>query len=198
MFTGIVEGIALLQQVEDQGARISLRLDAGELSQGVSIGDSIALDGCCLTVIEIDGTRLTFHAIPETLARSSLAGKKPGSRLNVERALPAGGRLDGHIVQGHVDGVGVVRELARCGEDVRLSIDCERELAELLVPKGSIAVDGVSLTVVDPGPSSFSVALIPHTLEATTLGERAEGDRVNLEADVLGKYVRHYLEQRGL
>ena len=198
MFTGIIEGVAVLEQLEEQGEQIALRLDLGDLSQGVSVGDSIALDGCCLTVIEVAGTRLTFQAIPETLALSSLADKKPGSHLNVERALHADGRLDGHIVQGHVDGVGVVRELSRSGEDARLSIECAAQLGELLVPKGSIAVDGVSLTVVDPGPCCFTVALIPHTLESTTLGERSPGDRVNLEADVLGKYVRHYLAQRGL
>jgi len=195
MFTGIIEGVATIAEIRSEEKRVELGLDVGALAEGVRLGDSVALDGCCLTVVRVAGERLFFQAVPETLALTSLGAKREGDRLNVERALPAGGRLDGHIVQGHVDGTGVVRALERAGDDVRLNIACARELADLLVPKGSVAIDGVSLTVVDPGEEGFSVALIPHTLAATTLGERGPDDRVNLEADVLGKYVRHYLER---
>jgi riboflavin synthase len=168
------------------------------VGEGVRIGDSVALDGCCLTVVRIDGSRLCFEAVAETLARTSIGARKVGERLNLERALPASGRLDGHIVQGHVDGTGRVQELERHGHDVRMTIACDAELAELLVPKGSVAIDGVSLTVLDPQAGAFSVALIPHTLAVTTLADRQPGDRVNLEADVVGKYVRHYLRQLGI
>jgi riboflavin synthase alpha subunit len=151
------------------------------------------VSGCCLTVTQARGRALVFEAVPETLRLTSLGERRAGDRVNLERALRADARLDGHIVQGHVDGTGRVRALARVGDDVRMTIACEPALAALLVPKGSVTVDGVSLTVVDPNEREFSVALIPHTLAVTTLGERQSGDLVNLEADVLGKYVRHFL-----
>ncbi len=198
MFTGIIEGTGSIAEREETSKSIEFELEVGGLAEGVRIGDSVALDGCCLTVTRVGGARLRFQAVPETLARTSLVDKALGDRVNVERALPTDGRLDGHIVQGHVDGTGVVRSLERDGDDVRLTIDCAPDIGELLVPKGSIAVDGVSLTLLDPEPTAFSVALIPHTLAATTLGDRRPGDRVNLEADVLGKYVRHYLRRQGL
>jgi riboflavin synthase len=136
-----------------------------------------------------------FEVVRETLDRSSLGDLRSGSRVNLERALRADGRLDGHIVQGHVDGTGRVRAIERQGDDVRFAVDCEPEFAALLVPKGSIAIDGVSLTLVQVGVAGFDVALIPHTLAATNLADRQPGDRVNLEADVLGKYVQKYLER---
>lgn len=197
MFTGIVEAIGTIQRCERGAGLVELEVDVGPICEGVRVGDSVALDGCCLTVTAVVAPCLCFQAIPETLLLTSLGAREPGGHVNVERALPAGGRLDGHIVQGHVDGTGCVRAVEIAGDDVRLEIECGPELADLLVPKGSVAVDGVSLTVVDPNENSFAVALIPHTLVATTLGERVAGDRVNLEADVLGKYVRHYLERSG-
>lgn len=195
MFTGIVEGLATIAKLDATEKGAALLLDVGELASGVRIGDSVALDGCCLTVTVCAPGQLGFQAVAETLALSSLGKKRVGDRLNVERALPAEGRLDGHIVQGHVDGTGTVRSLDRDADDVRLVIGCGEAVGDLLVPKGSIAIDGVSLTVVEPTRTQFSVALIPHTLEVTTLGERVPGDAVNLEADVLGKYVRHYLQR---
>ena len=129
------------------------------------------------------------------MERTSIGDLKVGARVNLERAMRAGDRLDGHIVQGHVDGVGTVRQMVREGNDVRLQIDCDPDLADCVVEKGSIAIDGVSLTVVALSPSGFEVALIPHTLEVTTLCDRQPHDRVNLEADVLGKYVKRYLER---
>lgn len=197
MFTGIVEALGCLARIDPVGELVELEVELPEeLTGDVKVGDSLALNGCCLTVTALRGTRMAFQAVPETLQRTSLGARKVGERVNVERALRADARLDGHIVQGHVDGTGVVQELRSMGDDVRLWIRCPPEVARLLVPKGSVAVDGVSLTVLEPGPDSFSVTLIPHTLRATTLGERREGDAVNLEVDVLGKYVHRYLEQR--
>lgn len=195
MFTGIVEGVASVTGIEPRGKLTRISLDAGPVASGVRVGDSICVNGACLTVVEVEGSQLGFEAVKETLECTSLGDLRQGGRVNLERALRADGRFDGHIVQGHVDGTGRVRALERHGEDVRLAVDCAAEVLAYLVPKGSVAVDGVSLTVVDVGEAGFDVALIPHTLSATTLGERRPGDRVNLEADVLGKYVRRYLEQ---
>jgi riboflavin synthase len=195
VFTGIVESVGRVFAVEPEGDLVALGVEAPAICDGLRIGDSVAVNGGCLTVTGIEGGRLRFEAVRETLQRTALGDLREGSRVNLERALRADGRLDGHIVQGHVDGVGRVRELARDGDDVRLYLDCEAELAGWLVEKGSVAVDGVSLTVVGVEPTGFDVALIPHTLEATTLGALRPGDRVNLEADVLGKYVKRYLER---
>lgn len=196
MFTGIVEGIGIVAALDRRPTRVDLEVEVGaELAQGVKPGDSVALDGCCLTATRNERGRLAFQAVPETLRLTVLGDRAAGDPLNVERALPAGGRFDGHIVQGHVDGVGTVRQFRREGDDVRLGVACEPSVARLLVHKGSVAVDGVSLTVVEPDASGFEVALVPHTLDATTLGRRRAGDRVNLEADVLGKYVLSYLDR---
>ena len=195
MFTGIVETVGRVLRVERGADLARIVVESGVASEGAKLGDSIAVSGCCLTVTAIDGTRLTFEAVPETLQRTSLGDLCAGGAVNLERALRVGQRLDGHIVQGHVDGTGVVRALERHGDDVRLSVGCEPSLAELLVDKGSVAIDGVSLTVVHALAGGFDVALIPHTLEVTTLGRKAAGDRVNLEVDVLGKYVKKYVER---
>jgi riboflavin synthase len=195
LFTGIIEAVGRVAEIERQGDLARLAIDAPEIVEGVQIGDSVAVNGGCLTVTRIEGGRLHFEAVRETLERTSLGDLTGGARVNVERAMRAGGRLDGHIVQGHVDGTGVVRSLDRSGDDVRLVVDCGSEITDFLVEKGSVAIDGVSLTVVDVFPSGFDVALIPHTLEATNLGDRKPSDRVNLEADVLGKYVKRYLDR---
>jgi len=195
MFTGIVEVVGTVTGVEPRGDRTTLEIEAPTIASDLAVGDSVAVNGGCLTVVGRDASRLCFEAVRETLERTSLGELRVGSRVNLERALRAGGRLDGHIVQGHVDGTGRVGRLERDGDDVRLYVDCGPEIAGFLVEKGSVAVDGVSLTVVGVGEAGFDVALIPHTLAATTLGERRPGDRVNLEADVLGKYVKRYLER---
>ena len=163
----------------------------------MKLGDSVAVNGCCLTVTRFGDGQLCFDAVRETLERTSLGDLKPGSGVNLERAVRADGRLDGHIVQGHVDGTGRVRALERSGDDVRLEVGCGDELLRYLVPKGSVAIDGVSLTVVGVSGEGFDVALIPHTLAETNLGQRATGDRVNLETDVIGRYVVSYLERSG-
>jgi riboflavin synthase len=197
MFTGIVERTARITRLEPRAGRIELEVDLGaELASEVSIGDSVALSGACLTVVSVRGGNVAFQVVPESLRMTSLGARQVGSELNVERAMRADARLDGHIVQGHVDGVGTVRELRADGDDRMVRIDCARDLAVQLVPKGSIAVDGVSLTAVSPDATGFWVALIPHTRAVTTLGALAPGQTVNLELDVLGKYVFRYLAQR--
>lgn len=195
LFTGIIETIGTVVRVEARGDVVQLEIDAGPVVEGVSIGDSVAVDGICLTVTAIEGGHLGFDAIQETLDRTSLGSFEQGSRVNLERAMRADGRLDGHIVQGHVDGTGTVEAFERRGDDVRFVVSCGPEVSEFLVEKGSVTIDGVSLTVVGVQESGFDVALIPHTLEVTTLGEKQTGDQVNLEADVLGKYVKRYLDR---
>ncbi|GGD19957.1 riboflavin synthase [Nocardioides daphniae] len=196
MFTGIVEELGTVHAVEDQSDAIRLTVRAETVLDDVHLGDSIAVNGCCLTVSAVgasaDGGAVdlwTADLMQETLDRTSLAGVKPGDRVNLERAVTADKRLGGHIVQGHVDGVGeVVRRLpSEHWEVVELTLPAE--LAPYLVEKGSITVDGVSLTVVDVTDTTFTVSLIPETLARTTLGFREVGDRVNLETDVIAKHV---------
>jgi riboflavin synthase len=195
MFTGIIEHVGTVVAVSPRGKVVQLTLDCGPLMQGVRLGDSIAINGTDLTVTTMEGSTMRFEMVRETASITNLGQLRSGSRVNLERALRADGRYDGHIVQGHVDGTGTIQEWRRQQEDVRLFVACAPELASGMVPKGSITVDGVSLTLVDVGADFFSVALIPYTLAHTTLGERRVGDLVNLEIDLLGKYVRKYLHQ---
>ena len=195
MFTGIIEAVGVVEAVSLEGDLARLRVQAGAVSEGVGLGDSIAVNGVCLTVTKIEGQTLGFDAVRETLERSALGTLATGSGVNLERAMQAGARLDGHIVQGHVDGTGTVKALEEEGQDVKLFIDCDSSLAELLVDKGSVTIDGVSLTVVTAAPTSFDVVLIPHTLAETTLGDYQPGQTVNLEADILGKYVKTYVDR---
>jgi riboflavin synthase len=195
VFTGIVETVGVVAALEVQGDVAHLGVDAPAIAEGVRLGDSISVNGGCLTVTRLEHGRFHFEAVRETLDRTSLGALRVGSRVNLERALRADARLDGHIVQGHVDGTGRIRRLERRGNDVRLFVECGPEILDGLIEKGSVAIDGVSLTVVGLDASGFDVALISHTLAATTLGERRPGDLVNLEADVLGKYVRRQVER---
>jgi riboflavin synthase len=195
VFTGIIELVGRVESVRPGRGSTRLEVHAPGLGGGLRRGDSVAVNGACLTVVGTAGERVTFDAVAETLERSALGELEPGSLVNLERALRADARLDGHIVQGHVDATGRVRRLTREGDDARLDLECEPAFAELLVEKGSVAVDGVSLTVVGVGEAGFDVALVPHTLAVTTLGRLEPGRRVNLEADVLGKYVKRYLER---
>jgi len=198
MFTGIVEHVGRVEAVESLDDLARFRIDVGPIAEGVGLGDSIAVAGCCLTVTAIDGAVLSFDAIQETLDNTRVGGFGAGDGVNLERAMGAGARFDGHIVQGHVDGVGRVRRLDRAGaggNEVELHIECEKNLAAQLVDKGSVTIDGVSLTVVKAVQDGFHVALIPHTLEVTTLSGLSAGDAVNLEVDVFGKYVKQYLDR---
>ena len=192
MFTGIVEELGEVLDVQESGEVVVLTVRGPTVTSDTGHGDSIAVNGVCLTVINPEGSTdgtFTVEMVPETLRRSSLSAVVPGSRVNLERAVPVNGRLDGHIVQGHVDGVATLlsRTPGERSDEVRFSLPSS--LARYVVEKGSITVDGVSLTVTAVTPDSFAVALIPTTLELTTLGFRKPEDTVNLEVDVLAKYV---------
>ncbi len=195
MFTGIVETIGRVEKVDKGEELLRLQIEVGSIAEGVKLGDSIAVLGACLTVTEIEGTRLSFEVIAESLSRTRLGSLVVGAAVNLERAMAVGSRFDGHIVQGHVDGVGYVRRFDRNGDDVELHIRCDEELALQLIDKGSVTIDGVSLTVVEVVADGFHVALIPHTLDVTTLSELKTDDRVHLEVDVFGKYVKQYLDR---
>ncbi|NLU70691.1 riboflavin synthase [Streptomyces sp. HNM0574] len=190
MFTGIVEELGEVVAVENLGESSRFRLRGPVVTEGVRHGDSIAVNGVCLTVVESSGGEFTADVIAETLRRSSLGALAVGSRVNLERPMALGGRLDGHLVQGHVDGTGTIEERA---EDGTFRIGLPRELARYVVEKGSITVDGISLTVVEAGDAHFTVSLIPTTLELTTLGTKGAGEPVNLEVDVLAKYVERLM-----
>ncbi len=196
MFTGIVEELGTVEAVDQLGDAVQLSIRTDQVLEDATLGDSIAVNGCCLTVVRHDGTVWTADVMQETLDKTSLAGVGPGDRVNLERAVTAGTRLGGHIVQGHVDGVGTVvrRSPSEHWEVVEIALSAD--LARYLVDKGSITVDGVSLTVVEAGEESFTVSLIPETLARTTLGLRQPGERVNLEVDVIAKYVEKLLAPR--
>ena len=196
VFTGIVRELGRVEAADGGTGGVRLRVRAAETARDARLGDSVALNGVCLTVTEVDGERLSFDAVPETLRRSSLGRLRPGDVLNVEPALRAGEPLGGHIVQGHVDGVGRVADVTSEGDGVRMEIAASPELLRYCVEKGSICVEGVSLTVAGLGEGGFGVALVPHTLEVTTLGSLSAGDEVNLEVDVLAKYVERLLGSR--
>jgi riboflavin synthase len=196
MFTGLVEALATVRAVTPCGAGRRLRLAVPEFAAQLSLGESVAVNGACLTVVAHDEQTCDFEAGPETLLRTNLGELQAGDRVNLERSLRLGDRLGGHLVQGHVDGVGRVDERLTQGEWVTVWFRCPAALAAQMVSKGSVAVDGVSLTLVDVAAERFSVALIPHTLEHTTLGFKGPGAPVNLETDLLAKYVWKCLSQQ--
>lgn len=196
MFTGIVRELGRVEALDGAKGGVRLLVRAPGTAAATRVGDSVALNGVCLTVTEVEGGVMAFDAVPETLSRTSLGRLRPDASVNVEPALRAGEPLGGHIVQGHVDGVGRVRAVAPEGEGARVEIEAGPELLRYCVEKCSIAVEGASLTVAGLGEGSFAVALIPHTLAVTTLGSLAPGDEVNLEVDVLAKYVERLLAVR--
>jgi len=174
---------------------VRLVIDLGPLADELADGDSVAVAGVCLTVAGRSGRDVAFDVVAETLARSTLNRLRAGAKVNLERALALGDRLDGHLVQGHVDGVAEVRSVDTAGGQWQVEFSADRNLTDAMVPKGSVAIDGVSLTLVSVADGRFSVALIPTTLAETTLRSLVAGDRVNVEIDVIGKYVRRYLAQ---
>jgi riboflavin synthase len=196
LFTGIVEELGTVEALERQSDAVRLTVRAATVLEDTGSGDSISVNGCCLTVAERTEATWTADVMAETLARTGLGVLAAGDRVNLERAVTAGTRLGGHLVQGHVDAVGhVVRREPGEHWDV-VTVAMPRELAPYLVDQGSVTVDGVSLTVVEAGEDEFTVSLIPETLRRTTLGFREPGDPVNLEVDVIGKYVARQLELR--
>ena len=197
MFTGIGRESGRVEAIErgEEGARVAVRAPATAAS--ATVGDSVAVNGVCLTATSASDGVLTFDAVPETVRRTALGRLKPGAPVNVEPALRAGEPLGGHILHGHVDAVGRVRRIEPEGEGARMEVEAPPDVLRYCVEKGSIAVDGVSLTIAAVEDASFEVALVPHTLRATTLGERRPGDEVNLEADMLAKHVERLLQARG-
>jgi riboflavin synthase len=189
VFTGIVREVGRVEAVEPAPAGIRLEIRAPQTAAGSSVGDSISVSGVCLTAVAAEDGLLAFEAVAETLRRSSLSRLEPGAAVNVEPSLRAGDQLGGHFVQGHVDGVGLVRRADAEG----LEIEAPADLLRYCVEKGSIAVEGVSLTIAGLTEDSFSVALVPHTRQATTLGALGPGDQVNLETDVLARHVERLL-----
>lgn len=196
MFSGVVEAIGQVRRIipARDGARI--RIHAGALLDGAQVGESIAVHGVCLTIATLDAAEFVADLSSETIRRTTLGSLAPGDPVNLERPLRLDQRIGGHLVQGHVDGVGTIAAIQQNGREARMRIQPPEELRAYLVEQGSVAVDGVSLTVAEEGSGgTISIALIPHTLAVTTLGRCRSGDRVNLEVDVLAKYVSRYLKQ---
>lgn len=196
MFTGLVESLGTVVAVVAEPPGVRLVVEAEAIAADAALGDSICVSGCCLSVVRMDGPRLEFEMGPETLSRTTLGGVRAGDPVNLERSLRLSDRLGGHLVTGHVDGVGRLASRVPDGEWVTCRFAAAPALLAQMAPKGSVAVDGVSLTVVEVTAADFSVALIPHTLAVTTLGARAVGDGVNLETDLVAKYVTRWLEAR--
>jgi riboflavin synthase len=194
MFTGLIETLGTVQSLTLEDTGRQLVVSAPALAGQLTLGESVAVNGVCLTVVESHPDRCRFEVGPETLLRTNLGSLRTGDRMNLERSLRMGDRLGGHLVQGHVDGVGHVARKERDGDWVMMTFACPPELTVQMIPKGSIAVDGISLTLVDVTRDGFSVMLIPHTLANTTLGFKQPGDAVNLETDLLAKYVKKYLD----
>ena len=201
MFTGIVTEVGVVAAViPTDGGRV-LQITAAETTRGLATGDSVAINGVCLTALEVENGGFAVEAVSETLDRTTTGTLEPGDRVDLERPVAASGRFDGHMVQGHVDGVGSVTETSAEGDATRMRIAVASPLAPYLVEKGSVAVDGVSLTVTAVSPLTtddawFEVVLIPHTLAVTVLGDRTVGTRVNLEVDVIAKYLERWMEAR--
>lgn len=199
MFTGIIKEVGTVGHIDGAGAVRRLTVSCRDVSSGVCVGDSVAVNGICLTVTALEPGALSFDIMAETVRCSSAAALRRGVRVNLESALRIGDHLGGHIVQGHVDCVGTVDAVSRGADGVSLRIGIDQKDAHLVVGKGSVAVDGISLTVGEAGPRHFTVHLIPHTLAVTNLGDRAAGDPVNVEFDVVGKYIARSreLEKQG-
>lgn len=193
MFTGIIEEIGHVQRINQQSRSAQIQIKASKVLSDVAVGDSIAVNGVCLTVVSFDNQHFIADVMPETINKTTLHELKPGSPVNLERALQVGARLGGHIVQGHVDAVGTIVQKQVLEIAIIYRIKTTPELLQFVVPKGSVAIDGISLTVVDVFQDSFTVSLIPHTAHETTLGGKDPGDQVNLESDIIGRYVQHLM-----
>jgi riboflavin synthase len=198
MFTGIIEGTGIIKSLvkiseNDKAADNRIEIDLGKLSKGLEIGDSVNVNGTCLTATRILKSVAFFEVVKETMKRTALGFLKVGDHVNLERSLRVNDRLEGHIVLGHVDGVGKIQEIKKARSETKMWINVNKEISKYLVPKGSIALDGTSFTIVDVSETRFSIALVPHTLAVTTFKNKQKGDKVNIEADILGKYVAKLL-----
>jgi riboflavin synthase len=196
VFTGIIEELGAVQSIRRGGDQFTLEIMAPKLAPSLEIGDSIAVNGICLTVTTKTGSSFTVDVMPETVAKTDLNELKMGEMVNLERAMTLSGRLGGHLVAGHVDGVGVIKSKVSQKNALIIKIDTPATVTRYLIERGSIAIDGISLTVIDYGDAHVTVSIIPHTAKVTTLGFKGSGDRVNLEADVIGKYVEKFVGNR--
>ena len=193
MFTGIIEELGTVAGIRKDSKSAILTIRANKILSDIHLGDSIAVNGVCLTVVSFESGQFSADVMHETLNRSSLGALKPGSHVNLERAMAADGRFGGHIVAGHVDGTGTIKEIKNDGIAFWYTIQTEEKVMRYVIEKGSIAIDGISLTVADTGRNTFKVSIIPHTMSETVLSEKKVGDIVNLENDCIGKYVEHLL-----
>ncbi len=192
MFTGIVEGIGKVKKISEatkNKSAIQMIVDLGKHGKGLKIGQSVALNGVCLTVTKLSKTHCTFEMIEETTKKTDLGNLKPGGIVNIERSLKVGDRLEGHFVLGHVDGVGIIKKIQKKPKEVQIWFQVPKNLSKYVVKKGSIAIDGISLTVVEIKNNLASVCLIPHTVDVTNFKTKNIGDKVNIETDILGKYI---------
>ena len=195
MFTGIIEGLGTIIEIRPAGRGKRLTFDADFVLDQTKIGDSISVSGVCLTAVMIDGKRFQVDVSPETFARTTFLRAKIGDRVNLERALRLSGRIDGHLVSGHIDGIGTVKRKQNTGNAVIFTIGVPESLSRYMVKKGSVAVDGISLTINNCGRDSFDVSIIPHTSKLTTMGVSKVGDPVNIETDMIGKYVERFVNK---
>jgi riboflavin synthase len=195
MFTGIIVELGEVSAVKKRGGIVHLSLNSKEIIKDADIGDSISVNGTCLTLVEIKGATMSFDLSDETLSSTNLGFLKPGDRVNLEPSLRPDSKLGGHFVSGHVDGIGRIKSKAEIGDTFKIEIDVPEKVVYFLVEKGSVAVDGISLTVVDILKDSFTVVIIPHTSRLTTMGFKGPGDTVNVEVDIIGKYVAKFLNK---
>jgi riboflavin synthase len=193
MFTGIIEGLGTIASIRSSGLGKRLAIEAGFPLDQTKVGDSISVSGACLTVVQIAGRRFEVDVSPETLQKTTFGHARVGERVNLERAMRLSDRIDGHLVSGHIDGTGIVQRREWVGHWIMVAIDVPRILTRYMIVKGSVAVDGISLTINSHAPSGFSVSIIPHTAELTTLGFKRTGDAVNIETDMIGKYVERFV-----
>jgi riboflavin synthase len=195
MFTGIIEEIGTIAGIRRTGPMFEVAIHAEKVLKDVNLGDSISINGVCLTVTSFTTGKFTVDVMPETVKATNISKLKPGSKVNLERAMAAGGRFGGHFVSGHVDGIGTIVRKERQENAVYYEIEVDEELASSMILKGSVTVDGTSLTIFGVTETSFTISLIPHTMEETIIGQKQVGDMVNIESDMIGKYVGHYLKQ---
>jgi len=193
MFTGIIEGLGKIRSIHSTGRGLRLTIEADFSLEQSKMGDSIAVNGVCLTAVEIDGKRFAADVSPETLQVTTFNKVKVGDPVNLERSLRLSDRIDGHLVAGHIDGTGVIRQSDSSGNAIIVTIAAAESLARYMIVKGSVAVDGISLTINSCDSGSFSVSVIPHTAKLTTMGYKGRGDRVNIEVDMIGKYVERFV-----
>jgi riboflavin synthase len=193
MFTGIIEGLGTISGIRSAGQGKRLTVEADFALDGSKLGDSISVSGACLTAVKIDGKRFEVDVSPETLQTTTFGQAKVGERINIERAMHLSDRIDGHLVSGHIDGTGVVKQRESLSNAIIITIGLDASLTRYMITKGSIAVDGISLTINTRDPDCFSVSIIPHTAQWSTIGLKRRGDRVNIETDMIGKYVERFM-----